>query len=212
MGHIWVAPSGRGPQPPFGLTLGSGVGQAGQSVLSEAFFGRVVTVGSSLATPYNIRKPGAFFDGRSVFRIAAAGFVVLIGGDLWQPRGAVDDFYLARLPFQEAQRLLSQTAPISGSPRRAKLGWHHTFLDPETSAFAIVHTGGPLADLVGERLRISLRDERTTRTVTVYCHREADLRVEGDPLLDDISLTRLAFAQLALLPTSQVAAHVEVLS
>ena len=95
------------------------------------------------------------------------------------------DRYYGRLPLVEAQAKLGEKA-AAGKSKRLTCGWHHLVLDPEVGSFAIVNENGPLADFVGRRLSVRLNGKH----VVAYVHR-AD-----STLFDNLSLTRLLFAQL----------------
>lgn len=113
------------------------------------------------------------------------------------------DAYYARLGFDSAQSVLGIPGPEA--PRyRATVGWHGTYLDPESqgASFAIVQTGGALADLLGERVKVTYRN----RSVVAYVHRTLDLD-SGE----EISLSRRAFQSLANLATDSLSARVEAL-
>jgi hypothetical protein len=116
---------------------------------------------------------------------------------LWTfPR--VDDFLNARYAFPESQAILVGHASRT---YHASAAWHGTRFDGERGVFAIVRAYGPLADLVGQRLRI----RRGKRSVVCYCHDEGDTA-------EDISLTRRAFLELAPLATTRLQVRVEVLT
>lgn len=119
----------------------------------------------------------------------------------WNPPGPVDDMTLARLPFPTAQRLLSG-AVVRGSLVRTYCEWHADSDDgdPELGSFCMARVGGPLENLVGERLRIRYG----TKTVYAYCHRAAALD-------DDLSLTRSLFARLGNLSATHLHVSVEVI-
>lgn len=119
----------------------------------------------------------------------------------------VDDASLARLGFYSAQAALAvDAAPDVSTRTRAVCGWHGTFLDTEPvgGSFAIVQQGGPLDDLVGDRVRVSV--ERRNRSVIAYVHRAADLD-SGD----DISLTRRLYSALGRLSAETLDVTVEVM-
>lgn len=119
----------------------------------------------------------------------------------WEPP-LETDFYYARLPFTEAQEKLAETGLLPGSTR-AVCGWHHTAFDPFVGSYAIVATGGSLADHVGERIRIIERVSGNARSVTAFVHREANLT-------EEISLPRKLFAELGLLSEPSLVVDVEV--
>lgn len=127
--------------------------------------------------------------------------------DAWTPPTAPDRT-LARLPWARAQQALATTGPLAGSRVSATCGWHGTGADPETGAFCVVRTGGPLSDLVGERLQVTYAGAGPARRVVVYCHDEQAFPVEFD---EDLSLTRRAFMALAPLASDSVPVTVETL-
>ena len=118
----------------------------------------------------------------------------------YAPPTAVTDMYLGRLPYVAAQNALAAQGVVLGTTQAAGLGWHGTLTDVETGSFCLVQTDGTLADLVGERLRISVGG----RSVCAYCIRTADI-------IEDISVTRHLFAQLAPLATDELAVTVEIM-
>jgi hypothetical protein len=118
----------------------------------------------------------------------------------WNPPGAVDDLMLAQLPFPTAQRLLAGAA-VRGSRERVLAEWHGTSADGDTiqGSLAMVNPDGPLADLVGERIKVTFQ----TRSVIAYVHKSGQLD-------DDLSLTRTLFARLARLDATNISVLVEV--
>lgn len=101
--------------------------------------------------------------------------------DAWD-EPEVEDLHLGRLPFPQAQEAFAGgVARVS----EVQAGWHGTVLSPETGSFALVNQEGPLADKVGDRLRVTVG----LNNVFVYVLGEAELE-------DDISLTRRAFLAL----------------
>lgn len=103
-----------------------------------------------------------------------------------------DEFYYARLPFDLAQKTLDSGKNVENSIQIANCGWHGTRTDPERGSFVLVNADGPLADLVGERLRItSGRGGATIRSVVAYCHTRASLQ-------EDLSLPRRLFFELGI--------------
>jgi hypothetical protein len=113
----------------------------------------------------------------------------------------VPDEYLATLPFLETQEVFGAGAVLAGSARLAACGWHGTRFDPALGAFALVKRDGALADLVGERLKVTA----TGASVYVYVRAEKDI-------LEDISLTRRAFMVLGPPATERLDAVVEVMA
>lgn len=116
-----------------------------------------------------------------------------------------DDFYYARLPFERAQKVLDTGKTEPRSLRVANLGWHGNRLDQERGSFVIVNSDGPLADLVGERLRITVgRGLAVARCVTAYCHTRATLD-------SDLSVPRRLFLALDQLGDERPEVEVEVI-
>lgn len=122
--------------------------------------------------------------------------------------GLVDeeDPWYARLGFDSAQAQFSGTGPQAATRQRATAGWHGTWLDvePQGASFAIVDRAGPLADLVGERVRIT----HDRYVAYAYVHRSTDL----DDERVDLSLTRRVFSALAPLNTETLAVKVEAMN
>lgn len=160
--------------------------------------------GYSVAAPYPAAPPAA---GTPTDIDFAPAFCAL-GVEPWTPP-AVDDEAIARLPLDVAEAALGASGP-TGAAHVGQAGWHYISVDAETSAFAIVRTDGPLADLVGERVRVSADVPGGTRSVVVVIH---DEQAFDDGALDeDISLTRRAFSRLAPLWTEALTVRVEVLA
>lgn len=127
----------------------------------------------------------------------------------WEPPD-VDDAALARLPWDGSRRAFSTTGPVSSTRRSATAGWHGKSTDPERGANCIVRSDGPLAELVGERLKVTYRRGTLERAVYLYCHDEADFPAEA--AVEDLSLTRRAFMALGPLASDTLPVIVEVLS
>jgi hypothetical protein len=121
----------------------------------------------------------------------------------------VPDEYLARLPWDVSQQALGTGGAVATTRQSAVAGWHGRTTDPETGAFCIVRSDGPLAELVGERLRITYRVGTIARSVAVYCHDEQDF---GEAADEDVSLTRRAMLALAPLARDSLPVEVEVLT
>lgn len=115
--------------------------------------------------------------------------------------GNVTDDWLATLNFADAQSVLSSTGVLFNSAQTAVVGWHGTLTDPQRGSFCIVSSSGPLADLVGERVKVSKGD----RSVYAYCHTDGDI-------LEDLSLTRRAFMALDYPATTELEATVEIMA
>jgi hypothetical protein len=111
---------------------------------------------------------------------------------------AADD-YLSTLPRAEAQRALGGT--VTGDRMDlATCGWHGTRTDPVRGFGAVVRRDGPLADLVGERLRVTVG--RFERVAYVYAR-------SAGPVLEDLSLSREAFQLLGPLAAEYLDVSVE---
>jgi hypothetical protein len=93
--------------------------------------------------------------------------LALLTAARWAPEGA-DDMHIARYGFSTAQHVFRQSTPDARSQRFATCEWYGGKLSEEQGSNALVRSGGPLADLVGERLLVS--DPAEGRSVAVYCH------------------------------------------
>lgn len=118
----------------------------------------------------------------------------------WSPSSMMDDAALARLPYIEAQAAFGGGAGVLSS-RTSLVGWHGLRFDREVGSFAIVNPLGPLAALVGERVRVTVGK----RSVCAYVHTDADI-------VEDISLARRLFLTLAPLAETDLRGRIEVLS
>jgi hypothetical protein len=123
----------------------------------------------------------------------------------YSPPPTETETYFGRLPWIEAQAKLSETAPEPSGIRRAEVGWHGTLINRETGSFAVVRTSGPFGNLIGERIKLTVRGTQI-RSVCVYVNGSTD-RIPVD-----LSLTRRAFLALALLSSESIYANLEVLS
>lgn len=117
------------------------------------------------------------------------------------------DLYFSRLPFEEAQQIFALGGVVPRSARRVDVGWHSTFTDPETGSNALVRDGGPLMDLLGERVKITTYGRAVPRVVYAYVHGVAPADFEWD-----LSVTRLAFSRLSALSDTTSPAIVEVVA
>lgn len=122
----------------------------------------------------------------------------------------VDDDYLSVLPFGVTQRVFGLGGVIRGSRVRATAGWYGRSFDPTDGAHAIVRTDGPLAELVGERVRVTRRAGGLRRSVAVYVHDEREFPDELDT--EQILLGRRAFLELGNHALDNIETTVEVLS
>ncbi len=112
--------------------------------------------------------------------------------DLWIIPDVTDDA-LADLPWSLSQRALSTTGPVRGSSYQASVGWFGTKFAPYRRAQAIARTGSPLADLVGQRVRVTFNSGSGARTVFLWV---ADERAFPDDMAEDLLITRRAFLEL----------------
>lgn len=120
---------------------------------------------------------------------------------LWTPRWTpplMDDAHYARYAFPSAQSIFLP-APTAAE-YIGTCGWHGWSFDPERGSFAVVREDGPMADLVGERLKVTYGEQ----SVAVYCHTSGDT-------VEDISLSRRLFMALAPAATTELDVVVEVL-
>ena len=123
----------------------------------------------------------------------------------WEPPPA-EDIYYAQLPFLEAQVKLGKDSPLPNPKYLAVVGWHGTKLDGERGSVAIVQTGGRLRDLVGERVKVTVREGMRTRSVVGFVHNEAELYDDTE-----ISLPRRSFMALGNLALDSLKGTVEVI-
>lgn len=105
----------------------------------------------------------------------------------------------ARRAFSAAQPLLAGAA--TGQPFGVTLGWHDLATDAEVGSFAVVAEGSPYAELVGDRIQVTVGD------VSLFAY------VVGARSIDqDFSLWRTTFARVAGLYVEQVDATVQVVA
>ena len=119
----------------------------------------------------------------------------------WVKPDETDDYY-GRLPFELAQSVLGEGAALVTLAGECE--WHGTKTDPERGSFCMVRSDGPLAALVGERIRVTSL-EAASRSVVAYVHNESA------ELTEDLSLTRKLYLALSLLSTDSVNVKIEVL-
>lgn len=178
------------------------------------------TVGRSVVLPYAILTPSAIA-GKEITDTYADGpsdpfgigswlgvnlslFGTFIAAEDWEPPADLDEMQYGRLPYSLAQSVFGSADVDPATLTRATCGWHGLKFDLQRGSFAIVARDGPLADLVGERVRVRRTGYRP-RAVYVYVHDEALL--EGD---EDISLPRRQFMALDLLAKTTLEVVVEV--
>lgn len=108
----------------------------------------------------------------------------------WRPSSAVTDEQLASYGFATAQDALGGSGGASDESYRVTTGWHGTRIDTRRGWYAVVAKDGPLADLVGERVRVTCRDDPRAPGVIVYVVTDATV------LDDEVSLARQAYLRL----------------
>jgi hypothetical protein len=133
--------------------------------------------------------------------------VVAIGVEPWRIPVIADDD-IAGLPIDVAQRVLD-VGGVVDVVESAVCGWHYSNEVPPPPASAIVRTGGPLAHLVGERVRVVAATAVGPASIAVVVVDEQpfDATIE-----EDISLARDAFMRLGPLWADSRDVRVEVLS
>lgn len=108
------------------------------------------------------------------------------------------EILIGRRAFDMAQSLLA-AEPETRLPQRVPVGWYDTTTDPEVGSFAVVQRGGDYEDLVGETLKITVRE----KSVFVYV-----IGARGVP--HQIHLARRAFFALDRLSLDSLNAVVEI--
>ena len=106
----------------------------------------------------------------------------------------------ARKSFLDAQGALGGVAAERMNDTYV-CGWFGTGLVEDRGSFAVVDEAGPLAELIGDRLRVI----HGQRTVVVYCFGSTDLDT-------DLAIARRAFAAIELLAVEEITVEVEVLA
>lgn len=109
----------------------------------------------------------------------------------------------ARLAFPDAQVALAGTVEETKFATNT-CGWYGTAFHPDRGCFAIVNLGGPLVDLVGDRLLLRYG---VSRSVIVYC-----IGAQTVPEGQDIVITRRSFLALELLVVDRIDVIVETLA
>lgn len=135
----------------------------------------------------------------SAFGVAATELMVYMPTFSPWSTPAEDDLYLARLPRHEAREAFAGS-PAPGSLRLVECGWHGTNTRPERGAVAVADRAGPLAGMVGERVRVACG------TAAVYA-----LVVGDAEIAEDISLSREAFVEIGGLWEDSLDVVVEVM-
>lgn len=107
----------------------------------------------------------------------------------------------ARLAYSDAQRELAGIVEQRGVVRYS-CGWYGSNVSDDRGSFAFVHETGPLADLVGDRVKLRYRD----RTANIYVVNS--MRVDGEY---DLLIHRTVFLRLELLAIERIDVLVEVM-
>jgi hypothetical protein len=135
--------------------------------------------------------------------------ILAVGVEPWAPPGNLTEEDLSELPLSVGQAVFGAAGPL-GDPVAATCGWHYNPDDPPAPSTAIARTGGPLAELVGERVRVTAQGDAGPVSVVV---RLDDEQPFDDDLADeDLSLARGAFKEIAPLWTETLRVAVEVLA
>jgi hypothetical protein len=109
----------------------------------------------------------------------------------------------ARQGFPDAQAALAG-ARLEQLTSLYGCGWYGSATSRERGSFALVNRGGPLEDLVGDRVRLT--EYAGGRSVIVYV-------IASENALDyDIHLTRRAYAAVSLLAVDRIDVFVETLT
>lgn len=105
--------------------------------------------------------------------------------------------------FNKTQELFTGTPRITGLKDPIEVSWYGTEISPYRGAFCVVQEGAGYSSLVGEFVRV-LPIGAGSASVVVYCLAET-------PEIDTaIALTRRAFAEIDVLPTSSRRCSVQI--
>ena len=111
----------------------------------------------------------------------------------------------ATLAFPEAQAILGSTATTDDPAIIATCGWYGSALDDRHGSFAIVNPNGSCSALVGERVKLRLRDSLTAHVVYAY------VVSYDDQVTEDIALERRTFMAIGDLADAEVGVYVEIM-
>lgn len=138
--------------------------------------------------------------------VSALASIVAVGVTPWTAPAVTDDEF-AGLPIDVAQ------VALAGSPvsvvDAAVCGWHYSADSPPPPASAIVRTGGPLEQLVGERVRVTAPTATGPASVVVVV---VDEQPFDDRIEEDLSLARDAFMRIGALWADTRTVSVEVIA
>lgn len=139
--------------------------------------------------------------------VNALGSVLVVGVKAWAPPAGLAEEELAELPVDVTQPVLDGAAAsvVDGMA----CGWHYSNESPPPPSSAIVRTGGPLADLVGQRVRVTTATPVGPASVVVVVVDELPFDGVED---EDLSLTRDAFRLIGGLYVDTLAVRVEVIA
>lgn len=126
----------------------------------------------------------------------------------WTPP-QVDDDHLGQLPWGLTQEVFAG-GPAANTRTTATAGWYGESFDPVRGAFAIVRSDGPLADRVGERIRVTYATPTRDRSVLVWVRDEQQFPEEAAG--EDLVLTKTAWLRLAPLALNTVQVAVETIA
>lgn len=192
---------------PSGIVVGAGTTELGVLVGGDANVLRVAQIdplppgGRWNADTYTDGPTNPFGTATS---LTANMSIFATASPVWVERATAPMDVIARLGWADAQRLLLSAA-LSSPIYQATAAWHGTVVDPNRGSFAVVRAGGPLASLVGERLKLTTAGPYPLSCL-VYVF-------QAVPSLEqDISLARRAFASLELLARDTVDVKIEVLA
>lgn len=117
----------------------------------------------------------------------------------------IEPLMAVRRAFPVSQQLLAG-AVLREEAAAASVGWHNTDVCAEMGAVAVVPTEGDLSGLVGDIVVVKNATPLLTRGVYVYV-------IGSDPrIIDDISIGRRAFLDLAPLSTESLVCSVGVIA
>ena len=108
----------------------------------------------------------------------------------------------ARLAFSDAQSAL-EGLDHERDYVTYTCGWYDRNVNEERGCFGLVHDAGPLAHLVGDRVKL------ITFEASVNVYVVNSISVEGE---HDIVINRRAFAAVSLLAVDRIAVQVDVMS
>lgn len=192
---------------PSGIVVGAGTTELGVIVGGDANVLRVAQIDP--LTPGGRWNADTYTDGAanpfgSATSLTANMSIFATASPVWLERPDAGMDVIARLGWTDAQRLLLSAA-LSSPVYQATAAWHGTVVDPNRGSFAVVRRAGPLADLVGERLKLTTSGPNPLSCLVYVFQAVTSLE-------QDISLARRAFASLELLARDTVDVKIEVLA